>query len=237
MWAASRIPKGVLWQAQKEGDTLATPAHLSDLIHALLDHAPKLVELITDAQDIWLERAFKVLGLAVPDVASQRRTFFDIYTPTLSYREIRRRGVPSIQPVLPADFLEKHAQTDDVRAKLAANDDEMPFVLNGLLAGLLETTGETGTGLAKELRQRQAEYRADANPYAKWKPWVRLLTNKGLPGPLALTWLCQALWKDVVRPKVERARKNPAAMVRVVASQALGPVSYTHLTLPTSDLV
>ena len=35
----------------------------------------------------------------------------------------------------------------------------------------------------------------------------------------------------------DKTPKKPGAALRLIATAALAPVSYTHLTLPTSDLV
>lgn len=225
LWAASRIPKGVLWQAQKEGDALATPVHLNALIFGLLEHAPRLAELVMDAQDVWFERALKVLGFDKPKTGVHRRTYRDLY-PDPSFAGVSRRGAPTIEPVLPEDFLKQHTLTDDKLAKLAANDEELPFVLNELLAKLLESIGKKGAGLAAALRKRQDDYRANPNPYTKWTPWIRLLSSDGLPGPLAIFWLCQALWYDVVRPKIVRRSANPASLVRAVSSATVDLLAY-----------
>ena len=40
-----------------------------------------------------------------------------------------------------------------------------------------------------------------------------------------------------VEPLAACLRQDTSSLVREAAAQALGPVSYTHLTLPTSDLV
>lgn len=207
-WQFARIPTVVLLTAQKGGDDLATPASLGNLIDALLDRAHLLTSLVLEARASWAKDVGAIVG--------ETPNLIEDSTKVSAYGSIVGHSIPTLVPSLTKEWLDRHQPNDRTKAQLLQSFEEHPFRLNELLAKMLEKIGPRGESLAKNLRERQQNYRENPNPYHRWIPWVRLLSGKGAPGPPAIRWLCEAVWYDVVRPKVERANRKQPALAMVV---------------------
>jgi hypothetical protein len=100
-------------------------------------------------------------------------------------------------------------------------------------AALLERIGPKGKDLAKKILDPEDGEQApdpettegqgvwSTNPWEArkqeeaqmWAPW---LSPEGGGTPPRHAWLVRALWQDIVRPRLERAARNPPALARVV---------------------
>ena len=236
-WFTARLCLAVLeWATKTEKDDLAVPANVGALVDAVLERASLLREIVIKDRVRTAEQladAVSHLPDAAVHVEAMRRAAVGEHdTPKL--REGGTRNVAFLPPLLTNEAMAVFDAIDGASSVFDDIQREQPFFMNELLAEALSTLGERGSSRAKQLRESQEESRKSTNIYEPWWPWVQMVSSKGLPGPPALRWLCETVWYDVVRPKLERARKNPAAMVRVVTSQALGLLAHPP-PLPRSE--
>lgn len=107
-------------------------------------------------------------------------------------------------------------------------EDECGFSWDMALCRLLEKTGVDGQKKAEKIRansrERLAMFKAqEASAPELFSRWLPKETSPAFP---ALVILGQALWRDIVRPRLERAARNPLALVRPVFTS---PVITTHI--------
>lgn len=84
---------------------------------------------------------------------------------------------------------------------------------------LLEELGPKGKDLATKLRKAPPLSEEEADTWAPWLP-----PAEGGRFPARHARLVQALWEDIVRPRLERAARKPLSLIRpVFASQVFTP--------------
>lgn len=215
-WETTRVALAVLQQARKDKDGTAEPLHFGALVEAARNRISLLREAILEGSMLLANRLENALG-ASPECRTDLEAM----------RAHMRDPLPTRQAVdASAERFNRLCAVPGFLSAFREGLAEQPFVLNELLAKVLETLGSEGEKLAQSLRKRESSFRKAENPYAPWTPWIRMVSETGLPGPPAVRWLFQAIWYDIVRPKIEQVRKNPAALARVVASETMGMLAF-----------
>jgi hypothetical protein len=107
-------------------------------------------------------------------------------------------------------------------------EDDGVLVWDANFCGFLEKTGADGQEKAENVRAKSRERLArfkvqEAEALELFPLWLPKETSPAFP---ALVILGQALWRDIVRPRLERAARNPLALVRPVFAS---PVFTPHI--------
>lgn len=122
-----------------------------------------------------------------------------------------------------SSFLEGHASFSEDGDKLAENYANGPptendaFSWDMAFSQFLKETGADGRKKAKDIRDKSRERLArfkvqEAEALELFPLWLPKETSPAFP---ALVILGQALWRDIVRPRLEQAARKPPALVRL----------------------